>query len=75
MNQFATWRGNIVGAVCSRVDEEGGDRSQLYIMMVAVLAPYRGKGIGTQLIESVLVYCNQHNIEEVSLHIAHSNIK
>ena len=73
VNQFATWRGNIVGAVCSRVGEEAGGRLQLYIMPVAVLAPYRGKGIGTQLIESVLEYCNQHNIEEVSLHVQISN--
>lgn len=36
-------------------------RQRLYIMTLAVLAAYRGRGIGEQLIQSVLDYCDRIN--------------
>ena len=36
-------------------------KQRLYIMTLAVLAAYRGRGIGEQLIQSVLDYCDRVN--------------
>jgi N-alpha-acetyltransferase 50 len=36
-------------------------KHRLYIMTLAVLAAYRGRGIGAQLIQSVLDYCDSIN--------------
>ena len=38
-----------------------GGKQRLYIMTLAVLAAYRGRGIGEQLIQSVLDYCDRVN--------------
>ncbi|CAB9501520.1 alpha-acetyltransferase 50 [Seminavis robusta] len=60
---------------------------RLYIMTLAVLAAYRGRGIGAQLIQSVLDYCDAINdgtasteknvvpkrIDEIALHVQISN--
>ena len=54
-------------------------------MTLAVLAPYRGRGIGSQLVQSVLDYCHVHNemcqetkqldemIGQVMLHVHSAN--
>ncbi|KAL7556169.1 hypothetical protein ACA910_015290 [Epithemia clementina (nom. ined.)] len=72
-NIYASWKDIPVGAVCSRIEELADGRRQLYLMTIAVLAPYRGRGIGTRLIERVLEYCTQSGISEVSLHVQVSN--
>lgn len=61
----------------------GGDQQQqehrLYIMTLAVLAAYRGRGIGSQLLQSLLSYCDEQNdknvvgVREISLHVQISN--
>jgi len=73
LNKFAYWNGFVVGAVCTRLEDlEHGER--LYIMTLAVLAAYRGRGIGSQLLESILDYCQQHStITEIALHVQISN--
>ena len=72
-NVYASWKGSVVGAVCSQVQDLADGQRQLYILTLAVLAPFRGRGIGTQLIESVLEYCKQHRISKVALHVQTSN--
>jgi ribosomal protein S18 acetylase RimI-like enzyme len=47
---------------------------ELYIMTLAVLAPYRGRKIGSQLIQSMLDYClTNSNISQIALHVQISN--
>ena len=92
--KFAYWNGFVVGAACARVEtyklEEtaagGGEtetkpieRQRLYIMTLGVLAAYRGRSIGTQLIQSILDYYEENkdgeliNVDEISLHVQISN--
>lgn len=79
-----------MGAICCRLEDMplgvassiGAESTpqRLYIMTLAVLAAYRGRGIGSQLLESVLDYVEKENaqndkcrIEEVALHVQVSN--
>lgn len=85
LNKFAYWNGLIVGAVCARIEDilhsdEGEEKSQrLYIMTLGVLAAYRGRGAGSQLIQSVLDYYESEknaslkNVGEICLHVQISN--
>ena len=76
LNKFALWRGIVLGAVCCRIEnmEDGLKGKRVYIMTLCVEAPYRGRGIGTQLIESVLDSCDRlGDIREVALHVQISN--
>ncbi|KAJ8555423.1 hypothetical protein K7X08_012919 [Anisodus acutangulus] len=38
-------------------------------MTLGVLAPYRGLGIGTKLLNHVLDICTKQNIREIYLHV------
>ena len=74
LNKFAYWHGIVVGAVCTRFEDTGDGRQRLYIMTLAVFAAYRGRGIGSQLLQSILNYCDEHRIaSEISLHVQVSN--
>jgi len=66
---------------------QGLKRGRLYIMTLAVLAPYRGRGIGSQLLESVLAYIEHspdesrqrlsrppYVVDEVTLHVHVGNL-
>ena len=52
-------------------------KRRLYIMTLAVLAAYRGRGVGSQLLESLLEFCRQDSkiggISEIALHVQISN--
>merc|ERR1712129_296872 len=54
-------------------------RSRLYIMTLGVLAAYRGRGVGTKLIQSILDYFDIEkdgelsNVDEIALHVQISN--
>jgi N-alpha-acetyltransferase 50 len=54
-------------------------RQRLYIMTLGVLAAYRGRGIGRQLIQTILDHYETQkddefqNVEEISLHVQISN--
>lgn len=72
LNKFAYYNGFVVGAVCTRIEpikenseNEPSPRHRLYIMTLAVLAAYRDRGIGAQLIQSVLDYCDSINNGEI----------
>ena len=72
MTKFAYWNGYVVGAVCTRMEpiKEGAEEQRLYIMTLAVLAAYRGRNIGSQLLKSILDYTENHKtIVEISLHV------
>lgn len=76
LDKFAYWNGLVVGAVCARIEalpDEG--RSRLYIMTLGVLAAYRGRQVGTQLIQSLLDYYEERkdselaDVDEIALHV------
>lgn len=83
LNKFAYCNEFIVGALCARVEETkpGSGKQRLYIMTLAVLAAYRGRGIGSELLQSVLDYCERQRtagsgeapITEIALHVQISN--
>ncbi|XP_058742744.1 uncharacterized protein LOC131615623 [Vicia villosa] len=63
-----------VGAIACRLEKkEGGGQVRVYIMTLGVLAPYRGLGIGTKLLNHVLDLCSKQNISEVYLHVQTNN--
>ena len=65
-------------------DSENGNidhKKRIYIMTLGVLAAYRGRTIGAQLIQSILDYFENHmgddpdlkDVVEISLHVQISN--
>lgn len=64
-----------MGAIACRLEinhETGGAR--MYIMTLGVLAPYRGSGIGSLLLQRSLDACKEDPaIEEAYLHVQTSN--
>ncbi|KAF2575826.1 hypothetical protein F2Q70_00006303 [Brassica cretica] len=46
---------------------------RVYIMTLGVLAPYRGIGIGSKLLNHVLDICTKQNISEIYLHVQTNN--
>ena len=76
LNKFAYSNEFVIGAVCARVEDvEKSERKRLYIMTLAVLAAYRGRGIGSDLLRSLLLYCENDDtrISEIALHVHVSN--
>eukprot|EP00545_Synedropsis_sp_CCMP1620_P014609 CAMPEP_0119019382 /NCGR_PEP_ID=MMETSP1176-20130426/21655_1 /TAXON_ID=265551 /ORGANISM="Synedropsis recta cf, Strain CCMP1620" /LENGTH=148 /DNA_ID=CAMNT_0006973561 /DNA_START=69 /DNA_END=512 /DNA_ORIENTATION=- len=81
LNKFAYYGGFVVGAVCTRMEPLPSDasRNRLYIMTLGVLAAYRGREVGTQLIQSVMDHYEKHKVEdfeavdEIALHVQISN--
>lgn len=65
-----------VGCISCRLDDDGTSK-KLYVMLLAVLAPYRGRGIGSAMLQNVLeaVEGNSKNadIKEIYLHVHTSN--
>mmetsp|Transcript_1871 Transcript_1871/g.5145 ORF Transcript_1871/g.5145 Transcript_1871/m.5145 type:complete len:160 (-) Transcript_1871:859-1338(-) len=81
--KFASVNGKIVGAVCCRVEtpakRHANKDAHVYIMTLGVLAPYRSRGIGSQLLQSVLDHCELHRdgtygkLRSIRLHVQVSN--
>ncbi|GKY96791.1 hypothetical protein MPSEU_000638300 [Mayamaea pseudoterrestris] len=73
LNRCAYYKGTLVGAICARLDPS--EPRRLYIMTLAVVAAFRGREIGSQLLQNILDGCTkQPAIEEVALHVQVSNI-
>ncbi|KAF5748213.1 N-alpha-acetyltransferase 50 [Tripterygium wilfordii] len=62
-----------VGAIACRLEKTEGGSVRVYIMTLGVLAPYRGLGIGTRLLNHVLDLCSKQNISEIYLHVQTNN--
>ncbi|CAN6992359.1 unnamed protein product [Brassica oleracea var. botrytis] len=61
-----------VGAIACRLETKGGTM-RVYIMTLGVLAPYRGIGIGSKLLNHVLDMCTKQNVSEIYLHVQTNN--
>ncbi|CAK9176318.1 unnamed protein product [Ilex paraguariensis] len=61
-----------VGSIACRLEKEDG-AVRVYIMTLGVLAPYRGLGIGTKLVNHVLDLSSKQNIGEIYLHVQTNN--
>ncbi|KAK8595745.1 hypothetical protein V6N13_000437 [Hibiscus sabdariffa] len=62
-----------VGSIACRLEKKESGAVRVYIMTLGVLAPYRGLGIGTRLLNHVLDLCLNQNIQEVYLHVQTNN--
>ena len=75
--QLAYRDANVIGAVCCRIENDPASEEgkRLYIMIVGVLAAYRGLQVGTQMLEHVLDQASKyhHEVKSVYLHVQTSN--
>ncbi|KAI7994299.1 N-alpha-acetyltransferase 50 [Camellia lanceoleosa] len=58
-----------VGAIACRLEKKESGAVRVYIMTLGVLAPYRGLGIGTKLLNHVLDLCSKQNIGEIEIYL------
>ncbi|CCW69771.1 unnamed protein product [Phytomonas sp. Hart1] len=72
-NQVAFYHDILIGSITCRLElTEVENTYRLYIMTIAVLAPYRHLGVGSRLLEAVLANVRketQYRIVEVTLHM------
>ncbi|VFQ97654.1 unnamed protein product [Cuscuta campestris] len=62
-----------VGSIACRLEKKEGSAVRVYIMTLGVLAPYRGLGVGSKLLNHVLDLCAKQNISEIYLHVQTNN--
>ncbi|CAK9312855.1 unnamed protein product [Citrullus colocynthis] len=62
-----------VGSIACRLEKKEHGSVRVYIMTLGVLAPYRGLGIGSRLLNHVLDLCSKQNITEIYLHVQTNN--
>lgn len=71
LSNIAWYHDVLVGSITTRLeaaDVEG--KAKAYIMTLGVLEPYRGMGIATMLLRTVLEYvATESNVVEVTLHV------
>mmetsp|Transcript_9974 Transcript_9974/g.18726 ORF Transcript_9974/g.18726 Transcript_9974/m.18726 type:complete len:169 (-) Transcript_9974:235-741(-) len=85
LNKFAYHNGFVIGAICCRIQKDGdassnsSGSSKIYIMTLGVLPSYRGRNVGTRLVQSVIDYaitsedCKKMGIGEIILHVQINN--
>ncbi|KAK2956913.1 putative N-alpha-acetyltransferase 50 [Blattamonas nauphoetae] len=56
LSRLVYFNDNLVGAICCRIE----NLSDLYIMSITVLAPYRKRKIGSYLMHYIINYTKQH---------------
>lgn len=55
-------------------DVQPAEQKRIYIMTLGVLAPYRGRGIGSKLLRQIVEYAESHSdIADVYLHVQVNN--
>ncbi|EIN11843.1 N-acetyltransferase NAT13 [Punctularia strigosozonata HHB-11173 SS5] len=64
-----------VGTICCRF-EKRDDKTDLYLMTMGVLAPYRSKGVGSRTLQSILAAAenSKPRIRRIYLHVQVSNV-
>lgn len=71
--KLAYFRDLSVGAACCRVESVDGDKKMLYVMTLAVLPAYRGRGIGTQLVNYMIRMARELGAAGLYLHVWTNN--
>ena len=73
--KLAFYEDVIVGSVCCRVDTDiGTGEKKLYIMTLGCLTPYRGMGLGTQMLNHILAEGKKDKeLKAIYLHVQVSN--
>ncbi|KAK2464271.1 hypothetical protein APHAL10511_003728 [Amanita phalloides] len=64
-----------VGTICCRLETKD-DQTNMYLMTMGILAPYRSRGLGSQCLESVISAAIAHmkpKIHKIYLHVQVSN--
>ncbi|KAF9051122.1 N-acetyltransferase NAT13 [Hymenopellis radicata] len=63
-----------VGTICCRFETQG-DQTNLYLMTMGVLAPYRSRTLGSQSLDLILATASTHKskINKIYLHVQVSN--
>ncbi|KAI8379566.1 acyl-CoA N-acyltransferase [Radiomyces spectabilis] len=68
--KLAYWGDTCVGLVCCRLENDGLDRSKLYMMTLGVLHPYRHRGIAHRLVDHILYQASLCDyISSIYLHV------
>ncbi|WIA28616.1 hypothetical protein OEZ86_011155 [Tetradesmus obliquus] len=74
VSQLAFEGDTLVGAILCRLEALPGGAAQLYIISLGVLAPFRGAGIGSQLLAASLACCEHDTaIQRATLHVHTAN--
>ena len=65
----------LVGAISCRYEENEEDKTKtnVYVMTITVLKPYRRYGIGTQLLEKAIEECKRDDVKKIYLHVHSGN--
>lgn len=70
LSQFAYHNDVAIGSVACRTEKLPDGGARLYILTLGVLAPYRGMGVGTRLLQRVMTLASADpNIKEAALHV------
>jgi ribosomal protein S18 acetylase RimI-like enzyme len=74
LNKYAYHNGFVIGSICCRIQDE----SKIYIMTLGVLPSYRGRNVGTKLVQSVVDYAmseevRSKGVQEILLHVQIDN--
>ncbi|KAF5819285.1 putative transferase transcription regulator GNAT family [Helianthus annuus] len=70
---YAYYSDICVGSIACRLEKKEDGAIRVYIMTLGVLAPYRGLGIGTKLLNHVIDLSSKENIGEIYLHVQTNN--
>ncbi|KAE8735441.1 N-alpha-acetyltransferase 50 [Hibiscus syriacus] len=73
LTKLAYYSDICVGSIVCRLEKKESRSVRAYIMTLGVLAPYRGLGIGTRLLNHVIDLCLKQNIQEIYLHVQTNN--
>jgi ribosomal protein S18 acetylase RimI-like enzyme len=66
--RLAYFKDVVVAAACCRVEERRGERF-LYVMTLATLPAYRGRGIGSALLTTMIARAKEMGLKGVFLHV------